>query len=167
MAPTPPSLARAAVLAALLVVVDALWLNQGLISLLLAVGLLLIALPRAFLPKVRPVRRQRLRNLAIYLCAVVLVWALNIANNRFAHRRAEELIAAVKAYRMSNQRYPKSLQELVPAHIERIPPAKYTLAFNDFRYLPSPDDPRLMYTSLPPFGRPVYSFARSEWLYLD
>lgn len=162
-----PSPARALLLAGALVFIDALWLNQGLFSLLFAAGLLLIGLPRAYLPKFRPVRRQRLRNLAIYLCAVLLVWALNVANNRIAQSRAEELIAAVKAYREKNGRYPGRLQELVPSFIERVPLAKYTLSFNTFTYVPSDADPLLMYAALPPFGRPVYSFAGDKWGYLD
>jgi hypothetical protein len=165
--PEPPSLARALVLAGALVFVDALWLNQGLYSLLFAAGVLLIGLPRALLRKFRPVRRQRLRNLAIYLCAVLLVWVLNILNNRIAQSRAEELIAAVKAYRGKNGRYPQRLQELVPSFIAQVPRAKYTLSFNTFTYVASDADPLLMYAALPPFGRPVYSFAGGTWGYLD
>ena len=165
--PQKPSLARAVVLSGALVFFDALWLNQGLFSLLFAAGVLLIGLPRAFLRKLRPVRRQRLRNLAVYLCAVLLVWVLNVLNNRIAQSRAEELIAAVKAYREKNGRYPERLQELVPSFITQVPLAKYTLSFNTFTYVASDVDPLLIYAALPPFGRPVYSFAGGKWGYLD
>jgi hypothetical protein len=60
------------------------------------------------------------------------------------------------------------LDDLVPAFVERIPLAKYTLGpYNKFHYIPYEPAPSLMYVSLPPFGRPIYSFARDRWNYLD
>ena len=59
---------------------------------------MLIGVPRALITKSHEVRRRRLRNLAIYFMAVVLVFALIGANNRIARTRAERLVVAVKAY---------------------------------------------------------------------
>lgn len=165
--PKPPSLKRALFLSALLFVVDALWLNQGLYSLAFAVVLLVVGLPRAFLPRFRPVRRARLRNIAVYLSAVAIVWTFNLANQSIAQSRAQDLVDAVTAYQAEHKRYPRSLQDLVPEYIHEVPRAKYTLAFAEFRYFGGEDDPRLMYTALPPFGRPMYSFARRKWIYMD
>lgn len=165
--PKPPSLKRALVLSGLLFVVDGLWLNQGLYSLAFAVILLAVALPRTFLPRFRPVRRERLRNIAVYLAAVAVVWAFNLANQSIARSRAQDLVDAVTAYQAKHKRYPRSLQELVPEYLAEVPRAKYTLAFGEFQYFWGEDDPRLMYTALPPFGRPVYVFSRGTWAYLD
>lgn len=162
-----PSLTRAVVLAILLVIVDALWLNQGVIAFLVGLGLLFVGLPRALLRKFVPVRPQRLRNLGVYLSAVVLVFLINALNSRLAQSRAEVLVSAVKSFHSENQRYPQSLEELVPRHIEQVPLAKYTLMFNQFRYFTSDNATYLEYMDMPPFGRPVYSFSRGEWLYLD
>lgn len=162
-----PSLIRAVVLAILLVIVDALWLNQGVITILVGLGLLFVGLPRTFLRKFASVRPQRLRNLGVYLLAVVLVFILNTLNNRLAQSRAEVLVSAVKSFNSENQRYPKSLEELVPIYIEQVPLAKYTLTFNQFRYFTSDNDTYLEYMDMPPFGRPAYSFSKGEWLYLD
>lgn len=162
-----PSLARAAFLAALLITVDAFLLNQGAIAVLVGLGLLFIGLPRTFLRKFVAVRPQRLRNLGIYLSAVALVFTLNTLNNKIARNRAEVLVSAVKSFHTENQRYPKSLEELMPKYVEQIPLAKYTLMFNKFGYKTSENDTYLMYTDMPPFGRPIYSFPRGTWDYLD
>ena len=151
----------------LLVVFDAFLLNQGGIAAISGVVLLFVALPLTFLPRFVGVRRQRLRNLAIYLTAVVLVFALNAANNRVAHARAERLVVAVKAYHAKYQRYPQTLDALVPEFVERVPLAKYTLVFNQFFYSNLEGKAALFYTELPPFGRPTYSFTYDRWTYLD
>lgn len=160
-------LRRAIAWAALLVFVDAIWLGQGIISMFVAVCLLLVGLPRTLTRKFAHVRRQRLRNLAIYLGAVVLVVGLNALNLWIAQRRADEVVAAVKAYRADHGAYPRTLGALVPRYLEEVPRAKYTLTFHKFQYIPSENSPLLMYIGLPPFGRPVYSFARNAWSYID
>lgn len=134
---------------------------------LVGLGLLLFSLPRTYLPKFAPVRSQRLRNLAIYLSAVALVFGLNALNNRLAQSRADFLITAVNLFHSENQVYPQSLEELVPRYIKEVPLAKYTLEFNQFRYTRSETDTYLYYMDMPPFGRPTYSFQKGEWFYLD
>lgn len=165
-----PSARRAIFLALLLVVLDAFYLNQGAIAAVVGLWLLFISLPYTFFAKkFAAVRKQRVRNIAIYFGAVVLVLAFNAANNAIAKRRAEVLISAVQAFHAKNQRYPRSLEELVPAYIERVPLAKYTFSLNRFSYftLENGSDARLFYVELPPFGRPTYSFGRGEWGYID
>lgn len=161
------SVRRALILAVVLVFVDALLMNQGAIALIVGALLVLVVVPMTFLPQFAPVRRQRLRNLGIYLAAVMLVFVLNAANNRIAAARAERLIAAVKGYHATHHRYPETLDELVPEFIERVPLAKYTLAFNQFFYINLEGRASLFYMALPPFGRPTYSFADDSWIYLD
>lgn len=164
----PRSLKRTLALAALLFLVDGLWLGQGLVSFFLALGVIFIGLPRALLPKLRATRRERLRNLAVYLGAVFVVWGFNAANNWLARSRAEDVIAAVKAFRAKNGRYPTSLQELVPAHLDSVPRARYTLASGEFVYAGARSGhPVLYYVALPPFGRPFYSFTNDRWGYAD
>ena len=163
-----PSLPRALVLSALLLLIDAFIFNQGVLALLVGLWLLFVSLPRTFLAgKFRAVRRERIRNLAVYFVAVVLVFVFNAANNSLARARAEVLISAVKSFHAKNQRYPKSLEELVPDFIDGVPLAKYTLGLNKFWYGTSADSTFLFYVEVPPFGRPTYSFTRNEWGYLD
>ena len=126
-----PSRRRVVSLAVLLVFVDAFCLNQGGIAGITGI-VLLVRLRRIFREKVAAMRRNRLRNWAIYMTAVVLVIVLNITNNKIAQRRANALVSAVKAYHSKYQRYPGSLNELVPEFAQRIPRAKYTLLFSFF-----------------------------------
>jgi hypothetical protein len=163
-----PSLQRTIVLGVLLVAFDALVLNQGAFALLVGLWLLFVGLPRTFLAKkYASVRPQRLRNIAIYFTAVILVFALNAANNRVALARAENLIAAVKTFHFKNQRYPGSLEELVPDFVDQVPLAKYTFGFNQFWNTTSDISTSLFYIKFPPFERPTYSFTRNAWEYLD
>jgi len=167
-APKARSLRRALLLGSLLIFLDAFCLNSGGIALLVGLWVLVIGLPLTFLAKkFATVRRQRLRDIAIYIAAVIVVFVFNAANNAIAKRRADVLVSAVKAFHTKNQRYPKSLEELVPDYVERIPVTKYTLVFNQFYYRPYSPHPVLFYVEFPPFGRPTYSFARDEWTYLD
>lgn len=164
----PPSLPRALFRGGMLFIVDALLFNQGVISAAVGLWLLLLGLPRTFLvEKFRLVRPQRLRNLAVYLTSVILVFAFNAANNRIAQNRAETLVSAVKTFHAKNQRYPKSLQELVPDYIPEVPTAKYTLISSKFWYAPADGTAMLFYVETPPFGRQTYSFEREEWRLLD
>ena len=162
-----PSLTRAVILSLLLVLIDALWLNQGVLAFLVGAFVLLVGLPRSLLREFAPTRLQRLRDLGIYLSAVVLVFGLNYANNQVAQSRADVLVSAVKSFYSENQHYPQSLNDLVPRYVEQIPSAKYTLTSNEFRYVNSEQGVYLEYTELPPFGRPHFSFNDDQWLYMD
>jgi len=153
---------------AVLVLADAFWINQGVISLLVALWAILIGLPRGVLArKFAGARLRRAGILAIYVAAAATVWTCNWANNLHARQEAEVVIAAVKAFRADNQRYPRTLGELVPRYVDAVPRAKYTLSLNHFTYLPAGEAPLLYYVALPPFGRPTYSFATGRWGYLD
>ena len=158
---------QAWIIAALLMFVDAFVFNQGVISLFLGLGLIFIVLPRTFLPKFAGVRRMRLRNLMIYGVAILLVFALNAANNRLARNRGDVVAAKIKEFNQKYGRYPQSLQDLVPEFIERVPRAKYTALYGEFSYFKSERGALLLYTALPPFGRPTYDFTRDEWTKLD
>jgi hypothetical protein len=165
-----PSLLMAILLASSLVFFDAFFLNSGGISAIVAFGLLFVALPRTFAKKPPPFRAQRLRNIGIYGLAVVFVFVFNGMNNDLAQSGAETLISAVNAFHKKRQRYPRSLDELVPDFIAQVPPArKYTLGGDKFNYRPSEDgeDAMLSYVTTPPFGRRVYGFGSNRWVHID
>jgi len=165
--PKVRSFRQSLVIAGLLVLVDAFLMNQGFISVFFGLGLLLIGLPRAFLRKFATVRSRLLRNLAVYFTAIALVFVLNWANNRIAASRGDVLVAAIKAFHNKYQRYPESLEALVPEFIGSVPWAKYTLVYGHFMYLKFEGSALLYYTALPPSGRPTYNFSRGAWGYLD
>ncbi|MBI5888260.1 MAG: hypothetical protein HZB82_06070 [Deltaproteobacteria bacterium] len=130
--------------------------------------MLLMAIPRAvFFTKDLELKRYRLRRAAIFIAAMLFVFAFNWGNNQIARKRAEMLIAAVKSFNEKHRRYPANLGELAPDFIDRVPVAKYTLTSNSFFYFSTPENHILFYISMPPFGRPYYNFVRNEWGYLD
>lgn len=148
--------------------VDAIYLNQGAISLITAVYLIFVAMPgAAWAKRYAGVRKRRFLEIGVYLGAVALVFTLNAANNEIAARRADRINAAVEQFHSKTHRYPNALSELVPEFIKRIPLAKYTLELNSFKYIHNKTDPLLLYVAIPPFGRPTYSFARRTWAYSD
>jgi hypothetical protein len=165
---TPLSLRRVLVLGAVLVVVDAFVFNQGAIALLVGLGVVFVGLPHTLLArKYRGVRPQRLRHIGIYLLAVLMVFALNAANNSIAQSRAQALVVAVKAFKAQNQRYPNTLAELVPTHIESVPMAKFTWMFNQFTYWNNEVGTVLYYVAHPPLGRQSYVFSTDKWGFVD
>ena len=155
------------VFGAALVTIDAVFVNQGVISALIGVVAMLILVPRASLAKDPALRRLRLAKAAIVLAAALSVLGLNWANNRLARHRAESLIVAVDAFKQKNQRYPTKLDELVPNFIADVPVAKYAFVSSKFYYYASPDSHVLLYMKLPPFGRATYDFEKNKWGYLD
>lgn len=166
----PIDLRKTCIWAGVLVAVDAFVLNQGVISFLVGLWMLLVAFPRAiFFTKDPALRRQHLARAGIFLVAVALVLGLNRANNQIAQSRAETLVAAIKAFHRQNHRYPDRLEELVPGFIDHIPRAKYALTFRSFQYRTGPNYHALIYTSIPPYYRPVYLFEADDdkWGYLD
>lgn len=76
-------------------------------------------------------------------------------------------MSAVKVFHTKHQRYPKSLEDLVPGFIDAVPVAKYTLGLNQFWYYSDEQYASLFYVALPPFGRLTYDFTRDEWGYTD
>jgi len=151
-----------------LIILDALVLNQGVISVLIGAWMLLVAIPRAvFFTKDSELKRHRLWRAAVFIGVAPLVLGYNMANNQIAGERAKTLVVAVKSFKEKHHRYPAKLDELAPDFIDRVPVAKYILTDNSFHYTSTPESHILFYISLPPFGRPSYSFERDEWFYLD
>lgn len=110
--------------------------------------------------------RQRYMRFAIYASAALLVFGANYANNSLARARARELVEAIERYHTENGNYPKSLQELIPRYINKVPRAKFTMP-GEFYYATSENGAVLFYMEVPPFGRPTYDFEKRSWGYLD
>ena len=161
------SLKKAFIWSGFLIVLDAFFLNQGIISALFGVWFLLVSLPRAAFTKIPEQRNLHLKRAVIFLGAVMLIFGLNWANNQIARQRADTLIAAIQSFNLQNNRYPDNLDELVPKFINHVPEAKYTFLFQKFTYVSSPNSHRLFYISIPPFGRPTYIFESGSWGHLD
>lgn len=153
--------------AAALVALDGIWLGQGIVTFFVAAWLFLVRLPMSFLPRHAAVRPERLRNLGIYAVATFIVLGLCALNAHIGAQRAKEVVAAVEAFKAKTGDWPRQLAELVPAYLPEIPRARYTLTMSDFQYHTAGGNPMLMYTAMPPYGRPFYSFRQRRWGYLD
>ena len=164
---TAPKAWPAAVGALLLFVLDAYCFNQGVLAGAVALYLLAVRLPRSFRRRFAPVRRQRLRNIAVYVTASVLVFVANHFNNAMARERAETLVEAVQAFQAAHGSYPTSLEDLVPEFLDCVPPAKFAAVFDRFSYGVVNGDAFLFYVEMPPFGRPIYWFNSHRWSYVD
>jgi hypothetical protein len=135
------------------------------------------AIALSFRSKYALVRNQRLRNLAVYLSAAVVVSAVHAYTIDIAHSRGKALVAAIKSFRAENRTYPDSLEDLVPKHIDRV----QTAAYGRFFYSKTAQaGPVFFYVTLPPFGRRGYCFegascmgkigipsAKEEWYDFD
>ena len=158
------------VLASGLFLADSFVLNQGFISVLVALVALLVLVPRALLSSRTEgsLRRKRLVNAGIYLLAVLFVFSANAIQNCIADRRAVMLGKACIAFRAKYDHYPQRLEELVPEFIPSVPDAK-TLSGTSFIYIPKLNggEPMLFYEAVPPFGRRFYHVESRSWGFLD
>jgi hypothetical protein len=158
-------------IAAGLFILDAFILNQGFVALCLILVTVFVFLPRALWAR-RTNRRlyeQRLAKAGIYLLAAVTVFGSNALQNRMADRRAIKIGNACLAFQAKYRRYPRRLDELVPAFRPSVPVAKYTLGGSGFFYFnpPAGREPTLFYEAMPPFGRRFYHMETGGWGYLD
>lgn len=156
------------ILASALILIDAFAYNDRILAMFIGAWMLLIALPRALIfTKDSELKRHSLKRTAVVIVAVAVVFVCTSVNDRIAASRAETVIVAVNSFKERNQRYPKTLEELTPEFLERVPKTSPTLLFNSFHYISNPTSPSLFYVTMPPFGRRFYSFERGEWSYMD
>lgn len=159
---------RTVIIAIILFGLDAFWLNQGMVALITVMIALPIMIIKALIRwKNKSLLKKRLTACGIYLLMSLLIFTSISLNNKIARNRAEMLIATCEKYKDKNSEYPESLSDLVPDFIKEIPVAKYTLTSNRFFYISSKNSHILFYTSMPPSGRPTYSFEKQKWVYID
>ncbi len=154
--------------ASILFILDAFVLNQGAISIVLLLLIIFLWLPKSAIKKHRDQSPKiELTKALIYGLVSIAVFSSNVINNKIARNRANTLIQVIENFHQTTGQYPRTLTELVPSYIPKIPKAKYTLMFNDFRYNNYKSNISIFYVSLPPFGRPTYVFNLKEWVYID
>jgi hypothetical protein len=174
---SPPSLLRQSIttllLAGTIFLFDVLIAQQGFISLLAVFVAVAILVPRALFAWKKPgVLRLRLFRAGIYVGCGLAGVGLVKWNNRIAHERAEQIIAACQQFKTKHQRFPDQLSELVPEFLPQVPvPRPLTLNPGQFWYLNSEQSNTrqhlLIYTSIPPFGKRRYSLEEGRWIFYD
>lgn len=175
-------------LPAVLFFADVLLLNQGLLSLLAALGAAAFLVVQGLLvlrhrtaaddededdeeagpPRWGTAReRRKLAAAGVWLALGVAGIAANRLNNALAADRAETVIGACERFQAKHGRLPERLENLAPEFLASVPRAKYTLLFGRFQYLAEGGRHWLAWTVLPPFGRQVYSFEEDRWRFFD
>ncbi len=110
----------------------------------------------------RPARRTLRMTFWLTACGGAIMLTINV-NNHLAQARAESLVVAIDHYRAVAGRYPRTLGDLVPAYLDHVPRAKYTLSYAHFDYANSAGRVTLTYPYAPPFGRARYDFDTARW----
>ena len=165
---TSTSLRGSIIIALCLLVLDAFVLGQGAIAIFTIVAVVFWFIPKTlFAWKRKNMFAIWALKVMIYSLMAAAILTANAVNNHLAKTRAEHLIVAVNEYKAQYQRYPRTLDELVPELLTKIPKAKYTVLFNNFIYTNRESHATLMYFDFPPFGRTYYDFNKQEWGHID
>ncbi|HEX8925493.1 MAG TPA: hypothetical protein VF786_06845 [Terriglobales bacterium] len=144
-------------------------LGQGVIAAMaVLVGVFILLMGAwSMLRRNREKAKARGRTAFVLIGTALLALASISVNNALAEKRCRRLIADCEQYHAKYNKYPDRLEQLVPEFISSVPLAKYTMQFNDFSYMSSPERHTIMYVAFPPFGRPYYVFETHRWGYLD
>jgi NADH:ubiquinone oxidoreductase subunit K len=167
----PKSIRYHVVVAIVLYFIDGLCFQQGVITFLITLTFILNGSLKILVAVVKkyPFSKSVLQKMAIYVVCFGAVFTTIEVNNKIASQRAEQVISAVKQYKMEYGQYPDMLQKLVPEYLPSVPKAKYGFGNNKFYYYRTDKEENaiLLYVKFPPFGRPTYNFERNSWGYLD
>lgn len=131
------------------------------ISALVVIGVLL---PMALSAGKEPhgLRRQRWTRFAIYTFAVSIGWMLDHRTGENEQRNFNSIIAAVEQYKAAEQRYPDTLEQLVPKYLAAVPAGRWGKLTYDAH---SPDYIHLSHIPMP-FIHESYDFkskTRRTW----
>ena len=102
-----------------------------------------------------------LRLAAIYCVLGIATFAYIDLNWKLATSRAGPVIAAVNRFHARYNRYPGSLDDLVPQYLPAIPKAKLTVVARSFGYAQTPPS---IYFPVMFHGVASYDFQSQKWL---
>jgi len=98
---------------------------------------------------------------SLFIVLTTFSYCFPYINNITAQRSGSKLVEAIENYKTKNGSYPKSLDDLKPEFITRIPKAKYTMLWNNFYWV----DNSLIYINTPPFNLMRYDFTNKKWVW--
>ena len=160
----PVGLLRVIIFAGLVFVADALIANAVCLSLLVVIFQIVVGLPLLFLRQHE--RRQRFRNIGIFLGVFVMVVVMVNVNAYIAPSHADRLIAAIESYREATGVYPKKLDDLVPKFIDQVPCAQYTLGGVFYYSGGGTAEPPMLWYNPHGMDHRGYRFETKDWWYL-
>jgi hypothetical protein len=154
--------ARSAAGAAVVLALDALYLSPGGLAMMALLGAVVLAVAAALgRAVVGPAARARAHAGAslVWLAAALAMAGFSRLNLHLSRERSAKVVAACLAFERDRGRLPASLEELVPAHLERVPRVDWTLG-GAFRY--DAERGTLSYFAPWPSER-VYDFPARRW----
>jgi hypothetical protein len=155
----------------MLALLDLGYSGQGLVSLMVAVSGLALLTVGALWARRRgaaALARSRALRAGMYLFLGALTLGAMRLHVTTAETHAARVIEACRAFELRHGMLPDRLEQLVPEFLASVPRAKYTLAWGQFTYSTTGSKRHtLMYVTLPPFGRRIYSFENARWSQLD
>lgn len=160
----PAGLRAVLVLAGLLFVMDALMLNAAFLSRFVGMFQLVVGLPLLFLKQEG--RRQRIRNIGIFVGVLVVVVVMVKVNAYIAPLHADRLIEAIESYRAETGVYPRKLDDLVPNFIDHVPYAQYTLGGTFLYTCGGTAKPPMLWYNPHGMDHRIYRFKTKDWGYL-
>ncbi len=171
---TPSDIRKMVLFFAFAYVLDALLFAPGLGCLLCVLAVLIAAgaVPFFLWKRNWPELRSAAAIILLAIATLAAVFYTLYLHQRLGEANGQRIVDAVEAYHKAQGTYPDSLEALIPAYLPTIPRAAYRLAWSQFSYWDGRTEaggmsPQLYYYALPPFGRPVYFFAKGKWTYLD
>jgi hypothetical protein len=147
---------------------DVVFQGSCLFSILVCPIWLLVSVVENFIG--RPGWRIALFRVAIPAVTLGIVLANTAIQWTIAEQNAAHIIKACEEFHVANGRCPKTLDELVPQHLQSIPRAKYCLSPMDSKfssYSSSDGDQSILWWYKVPFGKEVYDFQSKQWRYID
>ncbi|HEY8277986.1 MAG TPA: hypothetical protein VIH99_00090 [Bdellovibrionota bacterium] len=144
-----------------LFVADVVWLDQGIVTFLVALSFLLRAGGSSItqLFQQRPIKAAGWKQTGVYSFFAVAALAAVYANGLVAKERSSAVVAAVKQYKAKYRSYPPALESLVPEFLAEIPAPKVNLsALNRFLYFKVDGSATLLHTQLLAGSGSAYQF---------
>ena len=163
-----PKVSRSLLFASCWFALDAFFMQQGVISIIILLLCVFWMAPSAVMAyRDKSLARFRAGRVAAYFLAAIAALGIIRLNSSLAERRAEIVVAAVRQYQQKYGRFPDRLEQVAPEFLPSVPLAKYSFMYNNFQYFKFSENPRLYYVGFPPFGRHVYNFESGRWGQLD
>lgn len=165
----PPEWRKTLVYWGLFLAFDIFFIGAPMLGVYVGLALVLWFIPRIFIAWHRPeLRRNRARGALVIAAVLAIDCGAYLVMEAVAERRVAEVADALARYKVERNAYPLRLQDLVPAYLPAIPSAKpVSLMSEGPIYLYQPNEPLLMYMSIPPLGRRVLNVATREWTEVD
>jgi thiol:disulfide interchange protein len=137
-------------------ILDVFFMDQGILTLVVGLGGILVLLIGAGIASVRHKRlvKHRLFKAGIFALMIAAVFGARSFNYKVGNAHLRQITDACNQYRVKYKRFPDKLQDLAPEFIQKIPKVKYVFNYwNEFNYI----NHTIIWVVFPPFARMGYN----------